>query len=112
MCFPDFAENIMTAPTFPYDPLPPDTSRIILPPELADLIESLAGTLHDVWARQRLDQGWSYGPVRDDARKEHPDLVPYAELSEEEKEYDRQAATQTIKGIMALGYAIKKDHTA
>ena len=98
----------MTADIPDYDPTPPDTSGIILPTELTGLIESLASVLHDVWARQRLDQGWKYGPVRDDNEKTHPDLVPYAALSEQEKEYDRQSAIQTIKGIMALNYVITK----
>lgn len=98
----------MTLPT-PYNPQPPETSHIPLPVGLDVLLEELAARLHDVWARQRLDQGWTYGPVRDDALKTHPDLVPYETLSEEEKEYDRLAAAQTIKTILSLGYRISCD---
>ena len=102
------AEESMPTPASDYAPRPPDTSGITLPADLEELIERLAGALHDVWAKQRIDQGWTYGPVRDDAARTHPDLIPYSALSEEEKEYDRQAAIQTLKGIMALGYTIRK----
>ncbi|MDD2466566.1 MAG: RyR domain-containing protein [Desulfobulbus sp.] len=90
----------------PYEPQPPDTASIPLPNGLDELVECLATQLHDVWARQRLDQGWIYGPERSDQAKTHPDLVPYEELTEQEKEFDRQAATQTIKTLISLGYQI------
>ena len=63
---------------------------------------------HDVWARQRLTDGWRYGPRRDDAAKKHPGLIPYDQLSEAEKEYDRQTALETLKAISAFGYRIDK----
>ena len=47
-------------------------------------------------------------PRRDDARKEHPNLVPYEELSEADKDYDRATAMETIKAILSLGYRIEK----
>ena len=62
---------------------------------------------HAVWARQRLLDGWKYGPERSDARKEHPGLVPYDQLTEVEKQYDRNAALETLKAILALGYRIE-----
>lgn len=92
--------------TTPYNPQPANTAHIPLPSGLDGLLEQLAARLHDVWARQRLDQGWALGPARNDDLKTHPCLVPYAELSEMEKEYDRQAAAQTIKSILSLGYTI------
>lgn len=55
-----------------------------------------------------MSEGWTYGPVRDDEKKETPCLVPYAELSEGEKAYDRNTALETLKLIVALGYDIKK----
>jgi hypothetical protein len=70
------------------------------------LTERLAEHSHDTWAQQRISEGWTYGPRRDDAAKQHPDLIPYAELPESEKEYDRQAALGTIRAIIALGYRI------
>ncbi|MBP8954402.1 MAG: Ryanodine receptor Ryr [Armatimonadetes bacterium] len=92
----------------PYEPKPLDTSSIVLPEDLEALTEYLAENAHDTWAAQRLADGWSYGPARDDARKLHPCLVPYSELPESEKEYDRNTAMQTIKAILALGYRITK----
>ena len=53
-------------------------------------------------------QGWVLGAERSDADKTHPCLIPYEELSEVEKDYDRQTATQTLKLILALGYTIEK----
>jgi hypothetical protein len=92
-----------------YAPRPIDTHHVALPPAIAALVERLAEHNHDVWARQRLADGWTYGPARDDARKHHPDLVPYAALPEGEKEYDRQTAIGLIKAILALGYRIEPD---
>lgn len=93
----------------PYQPRPLDTSRVVLSKEIYELTELLAKNAHDIWAQQRRAEGWKYGPQRDDARKEHPDLIPYEEMPESEKEYDRQAAMQTLKAIVALGYQIKKN---
>ena len=71
--------------------------------------ERLDKTGHENWARQRMDDGWKYGPKRDDARKEHPSLVPYEKLSEEEKQYDRRTAMETLKTILSLGYRIDRE---
>jgi hypothetical protein len=78
-----------------------------LPAPLEALIERLAENNHDVWARQRLADGWTHGPARDDAGKRHPGLVPYGELPESEKEYDRRTVIETLKAIVALGYRIE-----
>ena len=91
-----------------YEPRPIDTSGVELPPDVLELAERLAEHVHDVWSCQRLAEGWRYGPQRDDRRKEHPDLVPYAALSESEKDYDRNTALQTLAAIIALGYRIEK----
>jgi len=91
-----------------YSPQPLDTSDIALPESLTPLIEALAENVHDTWAKGRLDAGWTYGPVRDDARKQHPCLVPYADLPESEKSYDRDTAVSTLKFICKMGYRIDK----
>jgi len=91
-----------------YQPKPIDTSRIELSDDLQDLIEVLAKNAHDNWALQRMDEGWVFGPSRDDEAKKHPDLIPYDELPESEKEYDRRMATETIKLILASGFRIEK----
>lgn len=89
-----------------YDPRPLDTSSIKLDPSLNALVEALAENVHDTWARGRMDQGWTYGPARDDAAKKHPCLVPYADLPESEKAYDRNTALETLRFVTARGYQI------
>jgi RyR domain len=91
-----------------YEPDPLDTSQVRLTDDIRELTEMLAKNTHDVWARQRLSDGWRYGPQRDDQRKEHPGLVPYEQLSDAEQEYDRQTALETLKAIIALGYRVSK----
>ncbi len=91
-----------------YAPRPIDTSHVTLGPEIRDLTERLAENAHDHWARQRMTEGWTYGPTRDEARKRHPCLVPYADLPESEKQYDRRTAMETLKAILVLGYRIEK----
>jgi hypothetical protein len=91
-----------------YIPKPIDTSKVKLSKELIKLTEQLAENSHDNWAEQRIAEGWTYGPKRDDAAKEHPDLVPYGDLPDSEKEYDRKAAMETLKAIVALGYRIER----
>ena len=91
-----------------YNPRPLDTSDVVLPESLTPLIEALAENVHDTWAKGRMDEGWTYGPVRDDAKKQHPCLVPYSELPESEKAYDRDTAISTLKLICKMGYRIVK----
>lgn len=91
-----------------YQPNPIDTSGIELAPDLLDLTERLAEHAHDIWAKRRISEGWTYGASRDDKIKKHPDLVPYSDLPDSEKEYDRQTAMETLKAIVALGYRIQK----
>lgn len=89
-----------------YNPHPINTSKVVLPDELMELAESMAENVHEVWAMTRIDQGWSYGPERDDANKKHPCLVPYSQLPEAEKVYDRNTSIETLKFILAKGFSI------
>ncbi len=91
-----------------YVPQPIDTSDIQLPEELLPLLKAMAKNVHEIWAQERISQGWSYGDKRDDENKLHPCLVPYEELPEEEKEYDRNTSVATLKLIMKLGFEIHK----
>lgn len=91
-----------------YQPKPIDTKHVSLPSELAQLVELLAENTHENWSAQRIKDGWTYGPVRNDALKHHPCLVPYGELSETEKEYDRVTSMETLKAIVALGWRVEK----
>jgi hypothetical protein len=92
-----------------YTPQPIDTSDVKLSLEILELTERLAEHAHEVWARQRLLDGWTLGPRRNDAMKQHPCLIPYADLPDGEKQYDRNAALDTLKAIMALGYEIRRN---
>lgn len=89
-----------------YLPQPMDTSDIQLPVELDELVEKMAKNVHEVWAQNRIDQGWVYGEERSDSLKTHPCLVPYEELPEIEKAYDRDTALGTLKLICKLGFKI------
>lgn len=90
-----------------YRPQPIDTRAIELPEHLEPLRERLARNTHEVWARQRLADGWTWGPRRDDARKQHPCLVPFDELPESEKDYDRVVSGEVVKAILAMGYRLE-----
>jgi hypothetical protein len=92
-----------------YTPQPLDTSDVVLPEELNALVEQIAKNVHEVWAESRLSEGWKYGPERNDALREHPCLVPYEELPEVEKEYDRNTAFGTLRLITKLGFKITKE---
>ena len=91
-----------------YEPEPIDTSKVQLSDEILELTEQLAENAHEVWAQRRKAEGWTYGPRRDEDKKTHPSLVPYKDLPEEEKDYDRSTAMETLKVMLALGYRIEK----
>ena len=91
-----------------YTPNPIDTSAIELSDDLKLLVEELARNVHDIWALGRINDGWTYGPQRDDTLKKHPCLVDYSELPESEKEYDRNTAMETWRMILKLGWKIEK----
>ena len=91
-----------------YKPNPIDTSKIQLPEELLELTERIAENVHENWSAGRISDGWTYGETRDDEKKRTPCLVPYSQLTETEKEFDRVTAFETLKLIVALGYKIEK----
>lgn len=90
-----------------YEPEPIHLDEVTLSDNLIELREAIAENLHDVWAINRINEGWTYGPVRDDEKKQHPDLVPYCALPDGEKEYDRLMAWNTLKLVKKLGFEIK-----
>lgn len=91
-----------------YTPSPADTTNIQLPEELIALAEAISKNVHEVWAQNRIREGWTYGPVRDDQKRQTPCLVPYDQLPEEEKAYDRNTAFGTLKFIVSQGFEIHK----
>ena len=91
-----------------YTPQPIDTTGVELPEELEVLAEQMSKNVHEVWSETRIQQGWTFGEQRNDELKTHPCLVPYEELPEEEKKYDRNTSIGTLKLIMKLGFKISK----
>lgn len=96
---------------YKYQPCPLDTSDVEIDFEgeekhLGDLCDMMARNSHEVWAKAKLEGGWTYGPKRDDKRKWHPQLVPYAYVPEENKTNDIDTARQMIKVITAVGFDI------
>ena len=91
-----------------YRPQPIDTTDVELPEALEWLVEKMSKNVHEVWAETRVSQGWTYGEQRNDELKTHPCLIPYEELPEEEKEFDRNTSIGTLKLIMKLGFKISR----
>ncbi|MCD7854278.1 MAG: Ryanodine receptor Ryr [Clostridiales bacterium] len=87
-----------------YKPKPIDTTDVVLPEELLALTELIAENVHDTWAVGRISEGWTYGDKKDAVNKKTPLLVPYGDLPESEKDYDRNTALETLKLIIKLGY--------
>ena len=91
-----------------YTPQPIDTTDVILPEELEQLVEEMSKNVHEIWAETRIKQGWKFGKERNDNLKMHPCLIPYEDLPDEEKVYDRNTSISTLKLIMKLGFKISK----
>ena len=95
-----------------YVPKPIDTSDVELSKELLELGEAIAENAHDIWAVDRQAEGWTYGPIRDEKIKETPCMVPYSKLPENEKDYDRKMAMNTLRLMSKLGYdLIRREET-
>lgn len=92
-----------------YIPEPIETKDVELSDDLKSLSEDLAKHVHEVWAKGRIAQGWTHGPLRNDELKKTPCLVPYEELTEEERDYDRNTSQETLRFLIKQGYRIVKD---
>ncbi len=95
-----------------YNPHPVDLSDVVLTEDLNGLREAIAENAHEIWAQNRKAEGWTYGPERNDELRQTPDMLPYSQLPDSEKKYDREMAMQTIKLLKKLGYdLIKREDT-
>ena len=99
---------VNTTDRFVYEPYPISLDDVQLDDDLTELQEAIAENAHEIWAKARNDQGWTYGPERNDQKKETPDMVPYCNLPESEKLYDREMAMQTLKLVKKLGFEVRK----
>lgn len=92
--------------TTDYNPAAPDLSVIDNREDLSLLIEEMSARIHDAWSAERIRQGWKLGPQRDDAKKEHPGLIPYDELEEDDKVLDRITVRTSLAALIESGYDI------
>lgn len=107
-----YLATITTKDMNTYNPKPIDLSDVELTEDLNELREAIAENAHDVWAAERQAQGWTYGPHRDDDKKETPCMLPYSQLPDSEKKFDRDMAMNTLKLVKKLGYdLIKREET-
>jgi len=95
-----------------YKPRPILTEHIALSDEILELVELLAENAHDIWASQRLRDGWTFGPERDDTERRHPCLVTYTQLPDRDRDYDRTMVIGSIRAILALGFTISRTCTS
>lgn len=93
-----------------YKPKPIPAEHITLSDEILELVELLAENAHDIWASGRLRDGWTFGPEGDDSKCQNPCLVPYAQLSDQDRNYDRETLIGSFQAIIALGFTISRKH--
>jgi hypothetical protein len=72
----------------------------------ADKVELLATKEHDRWQEERKRQGWSHAPVRDNAGKKHPLLLPWEQLPADVKETNRQIVRKWPRILAKADYEI------
>ena len=90
-----------------YKPQPLDLNHTQLTPQLDELVELLAENTHNVWAKERIKNGWTYGLVENAAQKRHPYLLPYDKVDPLIKKANRETALDTVKTLLAYGYLIE-----
>ena len=87
-----------------YVPHPINVDSIPLDEDLEEVLEAIAENSHDIWVEKMMKEGWTYGSERDEAGRHDPCIVPYTALPEDEREYDRLLAYNTIKLVKKLGF--------
>nr|BAA41471.1 ryanodine receptor homologue [Drosophila melanogaster] len=112
--FGNLAKNVLAGPWLIEDdtafvPKPVDTTGVTLPSSVDQIKEKLAENIHEMWALNKIEAGWSWGEHRDDYHRIHPCLTHFEKLPAAEKRYDNQLAVQTLKTIISLGYYITMD---
>ncbi|XP_030299703.1 ryanodine receptor 3 isoform X3 [Sparus aurata] len=90
-----------------YKPSPLDLSDIKLTPGQELLVDKLAENAHNVWAKDRIKQGWTYGIQQDLKSKRNPRLVPYVLLDERTKKSNRDSLREAIRTLIGYGYNIE-----
>uniref|UniRef100_UPI00358EA68B ryanodine receptor 2-like n=1 Tax=Myxine glutinosa TaxID=7769 RepID=UPI00358EA68B len=86
-----------------FTPIPVDTTQVVLPPQMERIRDKLAENIHELWATTKVEMGWTYGLARDDHHLIHPCLLDFHKLPEQERNYNLQMSTETLKTLLALG---------
>jgi len=73
-----------------------------------ETLERLAEAVHKIWMEGKLRDGWKYGPETDKSGKIHNCLVSYDQLSESDKESDRDMVRGIPEILEAAGYKMVK----
>uniref|UniRef100_A0A8C7G5S8 Ryanodine receptor 3 n=1 Tax=Oncorhynchus kisutch TaxID=8019 RepID=A0A8C7G5S8_ONCKI len=89
-----------------YKPTPLDLSEEKLTAGHEVLVDKLAENAHNVWAKDRIKQGWTYGIQQDVKSRRNPRLVPYALLDERTKKSNRDSLREAIRTLVGYGYNI------
>ncbi|KAF4017270.1 hypothetical protein G4228_008671 [Cervus hanglu yarkandensis] len=90
-----------------YKPAPLDLSDVKLLPPQEILVDKLAENAHNVWAKDRIKQGWTYGIQQDLKNKRNPRLVPYSLLDERTKKSNRDSLREAVRTFVGYGYNIE-----
>ncbi|XP_067101321.1 LOW QUALITY PROTEIN: ryanodine receptor 2 [Osmerus mordax] len=111
--------NLKLSPTYElssgYKPAPMDLSHIKLASTQEAMVDKLAENAHNVWARDRIRQGWTYGIQQDVKNRRNPRLVPYALLDERTKKSNKDSLREAVRTLLGYGYNLEapdQDHAA
>ncbi|XP_068183975.1 ryanodine receptor 2 isoform X2 [Antennarius striatus] len=90
-----------------YRPAPVDLSQVCLSTIHEEVVNMLAKNDHNVWAKERIKQGWTYGPQQDLKAKQSPYLVPYSLLDERTRRVGRESVSDAVCTLLAYGYSLE-----
>ncbi|KAF5904193.1 ryanodine receptor 2-like, partial [Clarias magur] len=90
-----------------YRPAPLDQSGVCLSTAQEALVEALAENEHNIWAREHIRQGWSYGPQQDIKGKRSPQLVPFSLLDESSRHRATESARNALGTLLGFGYTVE-----
>ncbi|CAN0250954.1 unnamed protein product [Lampetra fluviatilis] len=90
-----------------YKPAPFDLNHVKLTAGQEAMVDKLAENAHNVWARDRIRQGWTYGIQQDIKNKRNPRLIPYALLDERTKKSNKDSLREAVRTLIGCGYVIE-----
>uniref|UniRef100_A0A8C5G2H2 B30.2/SPRY domain-containing protein n=1 Tax=Gouania willdenowi TaxID=441366 RepID=A0A8C5G2H2_GOUWI len=93
-----------------YRPAPVDVNRVSLGSDHEQVVDILAENEHNVWAKDRIKQGWTYGAQQDVKAKSSPYLVPYSLLDERTRHMGREGVREAVCTLLAYGYNLEPLH--